>query len=154
MRGVIPTLGLAAAAMLSGLTLLAATRPAEAGCTRMIVNKSRMTALVRRDDGPWVRIGPGRSQSIHYHRSGEIEIALKCGRRGKRWVWQDDSVDLSLDVVAVIDRCYLALGKGFAEEQLGPGVFGTEDTAPVTVNVPRQGDVIIGPFLRDACASH
>src|SRR5688572_21224132 len=45
MRGVIPTLGLAAAAILSGLTLLAATRPAEAGCTRMIVNKSPMTAL-------------------------------------------------------------------------------------------------------------
>ena len=47
--------------------------------------------------------------------------------------------------MAVIDRCYIRFGDGFFEDQLGGGFFARKDTAPLALNNPRQGDLVVGP---------
>lgn len=141
MRVKTTTVGFVAASLLAGLL----SAPAEAGCTRRIVNKSSLTALVRRDGGPWVTIPPHRSQAIRYMQPGTIEFALTCGR-------SDTTVyHGTFSYSAILDRCYVEFGDGFFEEQIGPGFTGMRDTKPLTVNVPRQGDVVIGPVVEEGC---
>jgi len=55
--------------------------------------------------------------------------------------------------VAEIDRCYLQFGSRFFENELGRGFFGTRNTAPLTLNTPHQGDVIVGPQADTLCPS-
>lgn len=138
------TIGFIAAGLLAGVV----AAPAEAGCTRKIVNKSALTALVSRDGGPWVAIPPHRSQSIRLTQPGRVDFALVCGAGGPESAVSRTSLTYS----AIIDRCYYEIGTGFFEDQLGPGfVPGTQDTAPLTANMPRQGDVVIGPRVEASC---
>ncbi|GEP01440.1 hypothetical protein GCM10007887_22860 [Methylobacterium haplocladii] len=142
------TIGFIAAGMLAGL----AAAPAQAECVRSIVNKSALTALVRRDGGPWVTVPPHRSQAIRFSEPGSVEFALVCGRPGYGASDAGAVYRGSVSYTAIIDRCYYEIGTGFFEDQLGPGFFpGTKDTAPLTVNVPRQGDVVIGPRIDARC---
>lgn len=142
------TIGFIAAGLLAGL----AAAPARAECVRSIVNKSSLTALVRRDGGPWVTVPPHRSQAIRFTEPGSVEFALVCGRPGYASPDQGAVYRDSIGYSAIIDRCYYEIGNGFFEEQLGPGSsIGTKDTAPLTVNVPRQGDVVIGTRLDGLC---
>ena len=41
--------------------------------------------------------------------------------------------------------CYIRFGDGFFEDQLGGGFIGRKDTAPLALNNPRQGDLVVGP---------
>ncbi|GJE76350.1 MULTISPECIES: hypothetical protein [Methylorubrum] len=115
---------------------------AEAGCTRQIINRSGYTALVSRDGGPWVAVRPHRSQAIRFHQSGRIDVALTCGPAAGP---ENAAFRASYGTVAVIDRCYIQFGDGFFEEQLGGGFIGRKDTAPLALNNPRQGDLVVGP---------
>lgn len=139
MRGLRSALGMAAALV----TLTAAgTSSAQAGCTRQIINKSGYTALVSRDGGPWVAVRPHRSQTIRYNQSGRIDVALTCGPGA---LPEQAAYRANFDTVAVIDRCYIRFGDGFFEDQLGGGFFARKDTAPLALNNPRQGDLVVGP---------
>lgn len=139
MRGFSIAAGIAAA--FGGLI---AAAPAEAGCTRQIINRSGYTALISRDGGPWVAVAPRRSQSIRYRHSGRIDVALTCGRGAGP---EAAAFRASYGTVAVIDRCYIAFGDGFFEPQLGGGFFGRQETGPLALNNPRQGDLVVGPGL-------
>ena len=136
-------IGMSAAAMLAAI---GAAAPAAAGCTRTIINRSSLTASISRDGGPAVTIPPHRSQAIRYEHPGTLAYTLTCGRGASAPVYTG-----SFNYSAIIDRCYIAFGDGFFEDQLGPGFFGTQDTKPLTLNNPRQGDVVIGPVVDAAC---
>ena len=139
MRGLRSALGMAAALV----TLAAAgTSSAQADCTRQIINKSGYTALVSREGGPWVAVRPHRSQTIRYNQSGRIDVALPCGPGAQP---EPAAYRANFDTVAVIDRCYIRFGDGFFEDQLGGGFFARKDTAPLALNNPRQGDLVVGP---------
>ncbi|WP_411902267.1 hypothetical protein [Methylorubrum thiocyanatum] len=142
MRNVSTALGIAAAFATTMVMTVAATAPAEASCARRIVNKSGYIALVSRDGGPWVAVRPGRSQTINYYQSGRIDVALTCGRGA---LPEQAAYRASYDTVAIIDRCYIRFGDGFFEDQLGGGFIGRKDTAPLALNNPRQGDLVVGP---------
>ncbi|MEN3211282.1 hypothetical protein PUR23_14770 [Methylorubrum populi] len=142
MRNVSTALGIAAAFATTMVMTVAATAPAEASCARRIVNKSGYIALVSRDGGPWVAVRPGRSQTINYYQSGRIDVALTCGPGA---LPEQAAYRASYDTVAIIDRCYIRFGDGFFEDQLGGGFIGRKDTAPLALNNPRQGDLVVGP---------
>ncbi len=137
MRGLNTALGIAAALVGSAFAGLSS---AQAECTRQIINKSGYVALVSRDGGPWVAVPPNRSQAIQYHQSGRIDVALTCGAGPEQAAYR-----ASYNTVAVIDRCYIRFGDGFFEDQLGGGFFARKDTAPLALNNPRQGDLVVGP---------
>ena len=138
MRGLSTALGFAAALAVASTGITSA----DASCARRIVNKSGYIALVSRDGGPWVAVRPGRSQTINYYQSGRIDVALTCGPGA---LPEQASFRASYDTVAIIDRCYIRFGDGFFEDQLGGGFFGRKDTAPLALNNPRQGDLVVGP---------
>jgi len=143
------TIGFIAAGLLAGLAAV----PARAECVRSIVNKSALTALVRRDGGPWVAVPPHRTQAIRFAQPGSVEFALVCGRPGEASPEQGAVYRDAIGYTAIIDRCFYKIGNGLFEDQLGPGfAIGTRDTAPLTVNMPRQGDVVIGPVVDARCA--
>lgn len=139
MRGLSTALGIAAT--LVAVTAVGASS-ARAECARRIINKSGYTALVSRDGGPWVAVRPNHAQTIRYHQSGRIDVALTCGPGA---LPEQAAYRASYDTVAVIDRCYIRFGDGFFEEQLGGGFFARKDTAPLALNNPRQGDLVVGP---------
>ncbi|MDF9862834.1 hypothetical protein M2437_001816 [Methylorubrum pseudosasae] len=116
MRGLSTALGLAAALAVTAASIA----PAEASCARRIINKSGYVALVSRDGGPWVAVRPHRSQTIQYHHSGRIDVALTCGPGA---LPEQAAYRASYDTVAIIDRCYIRFGDGFFEEQLGGGLY-------------------------------
>lgn len=126
---------IAAAALLAG-----GISAAEAGCVRRVVNRSPYFAVASRNDGPSVGIPPHASRSIRMMAPGKVDIATYCAARGPRGrlvpvgppVAQD-----SYTFTAIIDRCYYDLGL------MGFGQGGTE---PFVLNVPRQGDLSVGPF--------
>ncbi|GEL39672.1 hypothetical protein MEX01_02630 [Methylorubrum extorquens] len=138
MRGLSTALGLAAALAVTAASIASA----EASCARRIINKSGYITLVSRDGGPWVAVRPHRSQTIQYHHSGRIDVALTCGPGAPP---EQAAYRASYDTVAIIDRCYIRFGDGFFEEQLGGGFIGRKDTGPLALNNPRQGDLVVGP---------
>lgn len=136
-----------ATAALAALMPWMAALPAQAGCVRHLVNRSNLTLVASRDGGPAVVIPPHRSQAIRYRHSGHIDLSLTCGH-------PDESAPVhraSYDTVAEIDRCYVQFGSRFFENELGRGFFGTRNTAPLTLNNPNQGDVIVGPQADALC---
>lgn len=143
MRGTTTVIGLAAAAVVA---TLAAVPAAQAGCTRSIINKSNLVAKISRDGGPWVSVSPHHRQSIRLMQPGSVEIALSC---------PDGTPVLqkSFAYTAIIDRCYFEFDDGFVPDYFGGGTFGFRDTKPLTLNNPRQGDLIIGPRLEASCPS-
>jgi len=134
---------IAMAALLLGL----AASPADAECIRTLVNRSNLTLVASRDGGPPVEIPPHRSQAIRYRQSGHLDLSLSCGRPAE----SAPVYRTSYDTVAEIDRCYLQFGSRFFENELGRGFFGTRNTAPLTLNNPRQGDVVVGPQADALC---
>ncbi|GJE26067.1 hypothetical protein LKMONMHP_0913 [Methylobacterium organophilum] len=116
------------AGLLAAGLLLAAATQAEAGCLRRIVNTSNAVALVSRDGGPAVLIPPHRAQTIRYMHPGRIAVALHCGPIDTPPVFK-----ASYATMALIDRCYIDIDGG--------------GTQPLTLNNPRQGDLIVGPLV-------
>ena len=144
------------AAILGGLAAVAAgAMPAEAGCVGKIINRSRLTAVVSRDGGPFLRIPPHSSRAIPYHHPGTLDIALVCGRTSRHEPPDAQTLFRAhFTYTAIIDRCYVDVGNGFFENEFGPSLFGAIGTAPLTLNVPRQGDVVIGPVTEERCWGH
>ena len=134
-----------------------AAAPAQAGCTRSIINKSALSAVVSRDGGPWVRIPPHSSQTIRLSEPGSVSFALYCGGSPTGLVPPPDDRTVyrgTFRYMAALDRCYIDMTDGFFTDYLGGGFFGFapfRDIKPLTLNNPRQGDVIIGPRLDEVC---
>ncbi len=123
---------------------------ASAGCVRQIINRSAYVLTARRDGGPAVTIPPGQAVEVRLSHPGQLDFAAYCGMPGP-----DGSLrpitSASFAYEAVIDRCFVRFGSQVFLPQLGRGFFGTQGTAPFTLNNPRQGDVVLGPFATDAC---
>lgn len=119
--------------------------PAEAGCVRTIINRSNQFASVSRDGGPLVTIPPRASQAIRLQHPGRLDVTLSCAPGGAA-VYQN-----SFSYTAIVDRCYIEFDDGFVRDYMGGGFFGFRDTGPLTLNNPRQGDLIVGPRLNPSC---
>lgn len=122
---------------------------ASADCLRRIYNRSTYVLVARQDGGPPATLLPGRSLPVRLSRPGQIDISAYCGRpeAGGAPITQ-----ASFDYEAVLDRCFVRFGSDeFFASQLGRGFFGTQETAPFTVNNPRQGDIVLGPSALPAC---
>ena len=91
---------------------------------------------------------PGRSLPVRFARPGQIDIAAYCGvpAAGGTPVTQR-----TFDYEAVLDRCFVRFGGDLFVPQLGRGFIGLQETAPFTVNNPRQGDIVLGPAVGSAC---
>ena len=120
-------------------TFLTAAVPAEASCLRRVTNRSPFLVTVALDGGPAVAVPPHRSRTIRYLASGRIEVSAFCPGAVA------PAFRESYGTTAVLDRCYVEIGDGFFEPQLGKGFAGTDDTRPLAVNTPRQGDIAMGP---------
>lgn len=140
---------------LTAAALLAAgwTGAARADCLRTVYNRSGYVLVVNKDGGPGVTVRPGRSVPVRLSQPGRLDLVAYCpaiDRFGRAVPGGGEAARISLDYEAVIDRCFMKIGDGFFQRDLGQGFFGTKDTAPFTANNPRQGDVVLGPF-RAAC---
>jgi hypothetical protein len=111
----------AAALALAVLGTACTASLASAECLRQIVNRSAYVLTARRAAVP----GP----------DGALRPITQA----------------SFDYEAVIDRCFIRFGGQAFIPQLGRGFIGLQGTAPFTVNNPRQGDVVLGPFATEAC---
>lgn len=125
-------------------------RPAEAGCTRTIINRSDLVASVSRNGGPVVTIPPHASQPIHLDGPGRVDIALTCPGASPA---APELYRGGAPYTAIVDRCYYRFDDGFFHDYLGGGFFGFRKTAPLTLNNPRQGDLVVGPQLNGSCRS-
>ncbi|TXN74473.1 hypothetical protein FV228_05770 [Methylobacterium sp. WL18] len=122
---------------------------ASADCLRRIYNRSTYVLVARQDGGPPATLLPGRSLPVRLSRPGQIAISAYCGlpEAGGSPVTQ-----ATFDYEAVLDRCFIRFGSDeFFATQLGRGFFGTQETAPFTVNNPQQGDIVLGPSALPAC---
>ena len=140
----------AAALALAVLSTAASASAASAECLRQIVNRSAYVLTARRDGGPPVTILPGRSVEIRLSHPGTLDFAAYCGLPGPAGA-QTLVTQASFSYEAVIDRCFIRFGGQAFVPQLGRGFLGLQGTAPFTVNNPRQGDVVLGPFETGAC---
>ncbi len=140
----------ASAVVLALLGTACTASVASAECLRQIINRSAYVLTARRDGGPPVTILPGHAVEVRLSHPGQLDFAAYCGVPGP-----DGSLSpitqASFSYEAVIDRCFINFGSPLYVPQLGRGFFGTQGTAPFTVNNPRQGDVILGPFATEAC---
>jgi hypothetical protein len=84
---------------------------------------------------------------VRLSRPGQIDVSAYCGIPGGEPV-----LHRTFDYEAVLDRCFVRFGDDLFVPQLGRGFFGTQETAPFTVNNPRQGDIVLGPAAQPACA--
>jgi hypothetical protein len=134
-------------AALALAVLASSVGEAAAGCTRRVTNRSVYTLLVSQDGAPALRVGPGRSVPIHMMQPGRLDLTATCGPGGGT----PPVASISLDYEAVLDRCFIRIGDGLFEPQLGPGFVGVRDVAPFAVNNPNQGDVVLGPVGSSAC---
>ncbi|MDP4003576.1 hypothetical protein [Methylobacterium sp. NEAU K] len=133
-----------------GLTgTIAGVSDASADCLRRIYNRSSYVLVARQDGGPPATLLPGRSLPVRLSQPGQFELAAYCGlpEAGGTPVTQ-----ARFGYEAVLDRCFVRFGTDLFTPQLGRGFFGAQETAPFTVNNPRQGDIILGPSALPACA--
>jgi len=92
---------------------------------------------------------PGQSLPVRLSRPGQIAISAYCGLPGSG---AGPVTQASFDYEAVLDRCFIRFGSDeFFASQLGRGFFGTQETAPFTVNNPKQGDIVLGPSALPVC---
>lgn len=138
-----PLRGLALLA-LSAAASLSANAAAQAGCERRIVNRSGFLVTVSQDGGPAVVVPPGRGLPLRYRAgatpvTGKIDVTAACPGAAQ------PAFSDSYETTAVLDRCYIGIGDGFFEPQLGKAFSTSADTKPLAVNVPRQGDIVVGP---------
>ena len=121
---------------------------ASADCLRRIYNRSSYVLVARQDGGPPATLLPGQSLPVRLSRSGQFELSAYCGIPG---AGSSPVTQASFAYEAVLDRCFVQFGTDFFASQIGRGFFGGQETAPFTVNNPRQGDVILGPSELPAC---
>ena len=122
--------------------------PASADCLRRVYNRSNLVLVARQDGGPPTMLLPGQSVALRLSRPGQIALSAYCSipRDGGAPVEQQ-----TFDYEAVLDRCFVRFGGDLFVPQLGRGFIGLQETAPFTVNNPRQGDIILGPAAQPAC---
>lgn len=140
----------ATALALAVLGTACTVQAASAGCVRQIINRSAYVLTASRDGGPPVTILPGQAVHVRLNRPGHLDFAAYCGVPGAGGS-PTPITSASFSYEAVIDRCYIEFGGQAFVPQLGRGFIGLQGTAPFTVNNPRQGDVVLGPFATDAC---
>lgn len=134
--------------------LAAGLDEAAAGCTRRVYNRSAYTLVASQDGGPAFVLRPGTSRPIRLSRPGHIDLAAYCGRFGQGLPGVPDVLapqpaqvaQAQFSYEAVLDRCYIEFGTQFFDRALGRGFLGMQGTKPFTLNNPRQGDIILGPF--------
>ncbi|WP_375466395.1 hypothetical protein [uncultured Methylobacterium sp.] len=127
---------------------------ASADCRRRVSNRSAYVLVASQDGGPAFVIRPGRSVPVRLSRPGRFDLTAYCppvDRFGRPVAGGREAAQIHLDYEAVLDRCYVKIGDGLFEPELGPGFFGTRDTAPFTVNNPNPGDIVLGP-LKARCS--
>lgn len=125
-----------------------AVSDASADCLRRVYNRSGLVVVARQDGGPPATLLPGQSLSMRLSRPGQIDVSAYCGIPGAGGA---PVLQRTFDYEAVLDRCFVRFGSDLFVPQLGRGFFGTQETAPFTVNNPRQGDIILGPAAQPAC---
>lgn len=140
----------AAGLALGLLGVTCAAGDASAECLRRIYNRSSVVLVARRDGGPPVTVLPGQSVPIRLSHPGQIDLAAYCGVPGPDGALTPVA-SANFAYEAVLDRCFVRFGSPLFVPQLGRGFFGGQETAPFTVNNPRQGDVVLGPFAAPAC---
>lgn len=141
--------------MVSAVIAAAWTSAASADCLRRVYNRSAYVLVASQDGGPSFVVRPGRTATVRLSHPGHFDLTAYCSpinRLGQPVAGEQDAAKIRLEYEAVLDRCFMKIGDGFFERALGPGFFGTKDTAPFTVNNPNQGDIVLGPF-RAECAA-
>ena len=136
------------ALVVSAVSAACWTSAASADCLRRVYNRSTAVLVASQDGGPAFVVRPGRSATLRLSRPGQIDLTAYCApvdRLGRPVAGGREAAKLRLDYEAVLDRCFMKFGDGFFEPELGPGFFGTKDTAPFTVNNPNPGDIVLGP---------
>ncbi|MDP4025596.1 hypothetical protein Q8W71_23455 [Methylobacterium sp. NEAU 140] len=136
--------------LIGGLIAWGLAAPAQADCLRKIYNRSSLVLVARQDGGPPATLLPGQSLTVRLARPGQVALSAYCGVPGPNGALTPVT-SASFDYEAVLDRCFYRFGQPLFVPQLGRGFFGTQDTAPFTVNNPRQGDVILGPLDAPSC---
>ena len=140
----------AAALALGLLGTLAAASDASADCLRRITNRSALVLVASQDGGPGATLLPGQSLPVRLARPGRLTLSAYCGVPGAGGS-SSPVTQADFAYEAVLDRCFVRFGSDLYTPQLGRGFFGQQGTAPFTVNNPRQGDVVLGPFSAPAC---
>lgn len=112
----------------------AAAPPAEAGCTRTILNRTSHLVVVSQDGGPGFSVRPRRSHAVRYRTSGTLEVAVYCRVPSSRAgpPLEGPAFQATYATVAMLDRCYVDIDGG--------------GTRPLALNAPRQGDVVVAPY--------
>lgn len=134
--------------MLGLVGTVAIVSDASADCLRRVYNRSGLVLVARQDGGPPATLLPGQSLTVRMARPGQIAIAAYCGVPGAGGA---PILQRSFDYEAVLDRCFVRFGSDLFVPQIGRGFFGTQETAPYTVNNPQQGDIVLGPTAQPAC---
>ncbi|MCJ2012343.1 hypothetical protein [Methylobacterium sp. J-076] len=140
----------AAALALAVLGTVCTASASSAECLRQIINRSAYVLTARRDGGPAVTVLPGHSVQVRLSHPGQLDFAAYCSVPGPDGALAPIT-EASFSYEAVIDRCFVKFGTQVFIPQLGRGFFGQQGTAPFTLNNPRQGDVVLGPFAAESC---
>ncbi len=140
----------AAALAFGVLGIVSATPDASAECLRRIYNRSAFVLVASQDGGPAATLLPGESLPVRLARPGTVSLSAYCAVPGPDGALEPVT-QAQFDYQAVLDRCFIRFGSGAFVPQLGRGFFGSQGTAPFTVNNPRQGDVVLGPFAAPSC---
>ncbi len=122
---------------------------ASADCLRRVYNRSGLTLVARQDGGPPATLLPGQSLPVRLSRPGQLDLSAYCGIPGQGGT---PVLQRTFDYEAVLDRCFVRFGGDLFVPQLGRGFIGLQETAPFTVNNPRQGDIVLGPAVGASCA--
>ena len=130
--------------VLAGAMLAGLSAAAQAACQGRLTNRSGYLVTLSQDGGPEAPPPSGRSLPIRYVRPGRLDVAALCPGIGPGVGPGAAPVQsASLTYQAVLDRCYIEVGDGFFERQIGPAFIDGLDVKPFTVNAPRQGDIAV-----------
>ena len=133
----------------SALLIVGLVSDAAAGCTRRIYNRSAYALVVSQDGGLPFTVRPGTSKPVRLVQSGKVDLGVYCSAdRGPTLLdgSREYVAQSQFTYQAMLDRCFIEFGTQFFAPQLGRGFFGLQGTKPFTLNNPKQGDIILGPF--------
>ena len=116
---------------------------ASADCLRRVYNRSAYILVVSQDGGPPISLRPGSSASLRLSQPGTLDLGVQCPTFSGA---EATVARTQFSYQAILDRCYIEFGTQFYVSALGRGFLGMQGTKPFTVNNPRQGDVVLGPF--------
>ncbi|KQP94260.1 hypothetical protein ASF60_12395 [Methylobacterium sp. Leaf113] len=127
--------------------LIVGAGTASADCIRHVYNRSPLVLVGSQAGGPSFTIRPGTSRAIRLSGPGGLDLAGYCAPYGRGdgdpAAFGPPAVQTALRYTAVLDRCYMEIGHDFFDRELGRGFLPRRDTAPFTVNNPKQGDVVL-----------